>query len=456
VGTTYDVRFWKTETYKGKRDTSYYVRWTVAGKPWREPFKKRALAESFRSDLVSAAGKGEAFEIETGRPVSMLRASLDMPWHGFACRYADLKWPTSAGTTRRTNAEALTKVTLAMIKGSRGKPDDKILRRSLNRWAFNPHKRNDPNCPADIRSALQWLETNTRNVSALNNPEVLRAVLDRLSVRLDGKSAASSVVNRQRKIFSATMWYAVELKILSTNPIPALKWTPPKTSQAIDRRCVANPVQVRTLLEAVRTGRYGLRLMAFFACLYYAGLRPEEAVGLYKHNLDISSEGWGWLHLDEAEPHAGKEWTDAGTNRERRHLKQRAVGEGRSAPCPPELTAVLNEYIEVFGFGEDGRLFRGKRNSNELPKGTINRAWKEARRAVFADDVYNSPLAATPYDLRHACISLWILAGVPPATAAKWAGNSIGILFRIYAAWLAASELALRKGIEDAYGLVGD
>ncbi len=456
MNTTFDVRFWKTEVYKGKRGTSYYVRWTVAGKPWREPFKNRALAESFRSELVTAARKGEAFDIESGRPLSMQRASLDMPWYRFACKYGDLKWSKSAATTRRTNAEALAKVTLAMLKTGRGKPDEKVLRKALNRWAFNPNLRNSSDCPTDVANALRWVEANTRNVSALANPAVLRPVLDGLATRLDGKTAAPSVVNRQRKILSASLWYAAELKILSTNPIPALKWTPPKTSQAIDRRAVANPIQVRTLLEAVRDGRYGLRLMAFFACLYYAGLRPEEAVGLYKHNLDVPEAGWGWLHLDEAEPHAGKDWTDTGTNRERRQLKQRAVGEGRSVPCPPELTTVLNEYIDVFGFGSDGRLFRGERNKNELPKGTINRAWKDARRAAFTDEIHHSTLAATPYDLRHACVSLWILAGVPPATAAKWAGHSIEILFRIYAAWLAASELALRKGIEDAYGQVGE
>jgi hypothetical protein len=46
---------------------------------------------------------------------------------------------------------------------------------------------------------------------------------------------------------------------------------------------------------------------------------------------------------------------------------------------------------------------------------------------------------------------LWIVAGVDPATAARWAGQSIEILFRIYAAWLSDSHQALRKNIEDAY-----
>lgn len=43
---------------------------------------------------------------------------------------------------------------------------------------------------------------------------------------------------------------------------------------------------------------------------------------------------------------------------------------------------------------------------------------------------------------------------MPPATAVKWAGQSIEILFRIYAAWLAGTELALRKNIDEGWAIV--
>src|SRR5690349_12448184 len=115
MDTTFDVRIWKTEVYNGKRSTSYYVRWTVAGRQWREPFKQSALAESFRSDLLSAARKGEAFDVASGLPVSKRRTSQDMPWYKFACEFVDMKWPDVAATTRRTHAEALMTVTTAMF-----------------------------------------------------------------------------------------------------------------------------------------------------------------------------------------------------------------------------------------------------------------------------------------------------------------------------------------------------
>ena len=74
MDTSYDVRIWKTEVYEGARRTSHTVRWSVAGRPWRQTFKTAALADAFRSELVTASRKGEAFGIESGRPVSMERA----------------------------------------------------------------------------------------------------------------------------------------------------------------------------------------------------------------------------------------------------------------------------------------------------------------------------------------------------------------------------------------------
>jgi integrase len=451
--TTYDVRIYKTEVYKGKRGNVHYVRWLVGGKQRKQPYKNAAQAESFRADLVSAARKGEAFDMDSGLPVSMERAIRVMTWYDFACTYVDMKWPRVAATTRRTHAEAFTALTVLMLAGDRGKPDAKTLRAALCRWAFNTVQRDAERCPAEVRAALKWAAGHTRPVSALAKPDVLRTVLDGLTVRLDGKPAAPSVVSRRRKILNAAVEYAVELKLLGSNPIPALKWAAPKTVHTVDRRSVANPTQARSLLNAVRDqGRTGLRLVAFFGCLYYAAMRPEEAVSLGKHNLALPPEGWGEFHLDTAEPHAGKEWTDSGANRDRRQLKQRARGETRTVPCPPELTALIWEHVERFGYGPGGRLFVGERNGEELPKGTIVRAWRQARRDVFTPEVAASPLAATPYDLRHAAVSTWLNGGVPPTQVAEWAGHSVEILLKIYAKCLDGGSEVLRQRIQEALG----
>ncbi len=453
MDTTYDVRIWKTKIYEGRRGTTYYVRWTVAGKEWKEPFKTTALAESFRSDLVVAARKGEAFDIATGRPLSMLRTTRDMNWYEFVCKFVDMKWSRVAATTRRTHAEAFTALTPAMFTTTRGKPDDKLIRSALSRWGFNTIRRSAQDCPDEVRAVLRWVERNTRLVSALAKPEVLRPMLDSLTVRLDGKPAASSVVSRRRKILNTATEYAVELGLLTANPIPTLKWKAPKSVQVVDPRCVPNPVQIRALLDGVREqGRVGRRLVAFYGCLYYAGMRPEEAAFLNKSHLAIPDKGWGEIHLDGAEPYAGKEWTDSGKDRDRRQLKQRERGESRTAPCPPELTALLHAHLNEFGTTSDGRLFVGDRNHRELPKLTVVRVWSRAREAAFVPEVVASPLAKRPYDLRHAAVSTWLNGGVPPTDVAEWAGQSVEVLFRIYAKCLDRGTQRNRQRVQAALG----
>ncbi|MEU7845531.1 integrase [Micromonospora sp. NPDC049114] len=453
MNTTYDVRIWSIETYDGKKGSTYRVRWRVAGQPRKEVFKTKALAESFRSGLVTASRKGEAFDVESGLPITMRRETVTMSWYELACSFADMKWPHVAATTRRTHAEALTALTVLMLKNEKGRPDSKLLRHALGRWAFNATRRNAEGVPDEVAKVLGWVKRNTRDVASLSRPEVLRPVLDGLTVRLDGAPAAPSVISRRRKIFNTAIEYAVERRLLSANPLPQLKWKPPRTVTTIDRRSVANPIQVRTLLNGVREqGRIGPRMVGFYACLYYAAMRPEEAVSLAKPNLNLPKKGWGEFTLDGANPHAGREWTDSGKNRDSRQLKQRARGETRTVPCPPELTAIINTHIELFGYGPDGRLFVGERNKEELPKGTINRVWRWARAAVFTPEVYASPLARTPYDLRHAAVSTQLNGGVPPTQVADWAGQSVEVLLRIYAKCLDGGEAALRQRVERAFG----
>ena len=290
---SYDVRIWNIKRYQGSRTTTYYVRWVVAGRELKKPFKTDALADSFRSELVTAARKGEAFEIGSGLPVSTARAGRDLSFYALCCQYADLKWPHVAATTRRTHAEALTAFTTAMLTDDRGNPDGKLLRKALCRWAFNTPRRDDPARPADIDAVLRWVQRHTRPVSALAQPDVLRPVLDSLTVTLAGSPAAPSVFGRRRKILNALVEYAVEKKILDCNPIRALNWQPPTSVRtrpvpSLDKRRVASPMQVRTLLQAVaQQPRSGRRLVAFFACLYFAALRPEEAQALTKPNLSL-------------------------------------------------------------------------------------------------------------------------------------------------------------------------
>lgn len=105
--TSFDVRVWKIRTYHGSQGKTYTIRWTVAGQEWRDTFKTYALADSARSELLSASRNGEAFDVTTGHPISKSAQRADQSWFDFACHYVDLKWPNAAGNTRKGIAETL-------------------------------------------------------------------------------------------------------------------------------------------------------------------------------------------------------------------------------------------------------------------------------------------------------------------------------------------------------------
>jgi hypothetical protein len=87
--TTYDVRVYRTEVYKGARvTTTYQVRWKTDRRLWKEGFRNAALADSFRSSLLTAARRGEAFSLSTGRSVSWKRDEPSLTWYALTLDYA--------------------------------------------------------------------------------------------------------------------------------------------------------------------------------------------------------------------------------------------------------------------------------------------------------------------------------------------------------------------------------
>src|SRR5215831_4007727 len=463
-GTTFNVRVYRTEIYKGTEVTTYKVRWKVGGRLWKEGFRNAAQADSFRSALMTATRKGEAFSLATGRPMAWERAKADISWYEFACAYVDMKWKQASAKYRKDIARPLTAATPAMLAEVRGRPDDASIRRALTRWGFNTKQRTSP--PDDVTEVLAWVARNTASVSALAEPTTARRMLDHATGTVDGKIAAASTGRRHRTILANAMDYAIERGLLATNPVRALRWTSPKVSGQVDRRSVVNPHQARALLDAVRAQQpSGPRLVAFFAVMYYAGLRPEEATNLNTDNVllpprrwDAEShqwqdppddQDWGELHLRGATPDAGSEWTDDGSPRERRQLKHRAEGDTRIVPTHPELTRLLRDHIASFGPAEGGRLFAGVRGG-ELPTITYRRAWIKARQLALTPAEQASPLARRPYDLRHACLSTWLNGGVYPTQVAEWAGHSVDVLLRIYAKCIAGQDELAKRRIDEA------
>jgi integrase len=460
--TTYDVRVYKTEVYHGKTVTTYYVRWKAGGAPRREPFRHSGQAESFRSKLLSAAREGKAFSVTTGRPVEWERdkpkeSGPSITWYALALDYSAVKWKYASPNQRRSIAEALTDATEVLFTADSPYPRADI-RRALATWAFSARLRGDSEPPEDIAPVINWLAESTVPVAALADPQTsavrARAVLDRISSKQDGTLAAANTANRKRTVLNNLMTYAqIERKLIPANPLKSVTWSQPRKLKTVDPRCVVNSYQARRFLDTVASlGPRGKRLRAFFGCMYYAAMRPEEVTDLRDTNVAELPEQdgeWGEFLLTNSQPRSGSNWTDNGKVRERRELKHRAKDETRQVPVHPELAKILREHIAEFGTGPDGRVFR-------LAGGGIvtDRAYlavfHAARAEAFTEAEARSLIARRPYDLRHAAVSTWLNAGVAPAQVAEWAGHTVDVLLRVYAKCVAGQQDEAKRRILDA------
>jgi integrase len=450
--TSYQARFWDVKKIGDTNKGRWRVRWAVAGREHCRSFPAKPLADGFLTGLKNAAREHQPFDETTGLPATPGGAGAEMrSWYEHARAYAEMKWPHLAPKSRRSTAEALTTVTLALTARRRGAPDPKILNRALFGWAFNPGTRNlTP--PADIAAALDWAAAASQPLAALDDPDVLRVVLGACARTQAGKPAAATTQRRKRSVFYNAVGYAVEQGLLEVNPIDRIQWKAPEVAETLDRRVVVSPAQVRALLAAVRAqGDRGRHLEAFYACLYYAAMRPSEAVALREADCHLPATGWGRIDLAVSEPRAGRDWTDHGTARQARGLKHRAASEMRSIPIPPALVTLLRAHLKTYGTTPDGRLFRTARGGT-LQDSACSAVWQAARAAALTQAQHASPLARRPYDLRHAAVSLWLNAGVPATEVARRAGHSVAVLLKVYAHCIDGQADTVNKRIADALG----
>jgi integrase len=446
---TTDVRFWEIRRNTSSKTPSYEVRWVVAGRPRSRARRTKALAEAFLADLRAAARRGEAFDSDTGLPES-LQPTAGVSWLHFAQRYLDMKWPHAAAKSRDAMTDALATVTAALVREDREPPDPYLLRTALRQHLLPPPARQRDR-PHHVAEAIDWLTTNSIRLRELEKAQQLRRGLDAIARTLDGSPAAATTIRRKRAVLNNALQYAVEIEELAANNLDKVGWRAPKVSDVVDRRVVINPRQARELLTAVTyVGPVdrGRHLRGFFACLYYAGLRPAEAQALRLADCDLPDGDWGHLALAESRPESNRRWTDSGSSHERRGLKHRATSSIRRVPIPPALVAVLRDHVAEFGTAADGRLFQTRRGG--VIGSNYAAVWSAARPLALTPAQVETPIAGRPYDLRHAAVSLWLNSGVPATEVAERAGHGVDVLLRVYASCIDGSEPIANARIDAA------
>ena len=402
----FDVRIHAIRRRPDRR-RPFEVRWHAGGRARSRSFITRGLADSYRAELIRAARKGLDFSPGTGEPASWAAPEpATISWLEHAAAYAAMKWPLAAACTRAGIADALATITPALLTPGRGGPPAAVLRAALYGHAFNPARAGtDPGPPAT--AALAWASASLPAADRPGRPQVTRRALEALALRLDGTRAAATTITRKRAVFHGCLGYAAELGLLEANPLDRITWRPPRSPGSAGPRSAATPAEVQAILAEVT--RIRPELTAFFGCLYYAALRPAEAVALRASSCTLPSRGWGQLTLTGSLPRSARAWTGNGTPREPRGLKHRPEGAIRTVPIPPQLARLLRWHLRAFGCAADGRLFRGARGG-PLSESLYGRIWHQARAAAIAGGRDRRPAGAPP--LRPASCRAVAVAGL--------------------------------------------
>lgn len=82
--TTTKVKLWEARRNKSSKTPSWEVRWVVGTREVSRTRRTKTLAESLPSDLRQAMKRGEAFDVATGLPESMLRAADGTTWYAMS------------------------------------------------------------------------------------------------------------------------------------------------------------------------------------------------------------------------------------------------------------------------------------------------------------------------------------------------------------------------------------
>lgn len=414
-----DVSVWALRDRRADRvPRPWVVRWRVGARTHSRAFTHNAQAEAYRARLLVALGDGERFDAATGVPVSW--AVEDLTVAAWAGRWFAEQRPTWAPRSRRSAAEVLARALPILVSGKAPTPPA-TLRADVQTWLSGG---------GDIPA---WLARWSLPLADVNRDRAAVAWAA-ISTKADGTPMAAETSKRYRTTLRSLFAEAVARGLIDEQPWPTARRgrAATRVRRAVDVSLLPGPAQARAALGRVRSHQpesQGHQVV--LSLVYFAGLRPSEARALRAERCTLPETGWGSLRVDVTDRGAGDDWTDE--DEVEGDPKADSV---RDVPVPPELVAILREWL---GDRTEG-LVVVTRDGNAVSTSNLNRSWRRARGTA----------TWRVYDLRHAAATLMLGAGVPIGEAARRLGHSPEVLLRTYAGVLVGDEATANQRIEEA------
>ena len=314
--TSYDVKFWDTRKIGDTARGRWRVRWAVAGREHCKSFAAKPLADGFLTTLKDATRDGTPFD-DGHRPARPAQAARgrEVTWYDHARAYTEMKWPDLAaelppvgrrGPHHHHPGPDPPRAAAPPTLASCARPCSATRSTPPPATPARPRRHHRAPWTGSRTRPCRWPRWKTRTPSA---PSWTPAPGSWTASPPPRPPAAASGPCSHN-----ALGYAVERR-------PAARQPPrPDPVESRRRRRDRRPPRRRQprpgralLAGRPRPGhRAGEHLEAFFGCLYYAALRPAEAVALREADCVLPAAGWGRIDLAASAARAGPGWTDDG------------------------------------------------------------------------------------------------------------------------------------------------
>lgn len=404
-----EVAIWAIQDRRSKKvPRPWVVRWRVGGRQFSRAFASKTLAEELRAQLVVAHAEGKRFDRLKGMPLEWVASNITFA--DWVRKWFDDQRVTWKPNTRRSAAEALARAMQVFVHPNAPTPPSGCTP-AAKKWLAKP---GEYECPAHI---AKW----SLPLQAID-AAMCQSALAAMSLKLDGTTYAATVIARHRSVLDSLFAEAVEAGLMPANPWPR-KRKGKRVAEKVDHKVEvamlpSHDVAVGDIERLLNHQPASLRYMTFFSLIYWAGLRPGEALVLLIESIVLPTPedpcAWGLIYVREAQSSEQELWLD-----EDEETGLPKTGPKRTVPIPPQLVAIIRKCR---GDRATGYLI-GDELGNLPTQSNLGRAWRRVR----------SSSSWRPYDLRHSAATNMINAGVPLAEAARRLGHSPEVLLKYYA-----------------------
>ncbi len=449
-GTTTDVRVCPSIKTLAGPPKKYVVRYTVAGKETSRVFDRLKLAQDRQRELIALVARRVPFDVESKEPVTEAGATTGATFLEMAREMLEKDWHDLEVRSNQSLVEELAIAVQGFVPAAMEKrmPNRSTAGAALRAY-LNPTESTE-DLPAAQADALRWHQAHSLRVDVMTTRDVERAL--RLAKRklTSAGNIATTSYNRRRQVLSKVLTYCRAEGLLTDSGVQALP-TPSRverqSAKAIDPAEVTTTTAARRLVDLVAWVPY----RTVFMLMLYAGVRPEEAKGLRRMDVELRAPGErSRLMLRRAISEVKGKYATDGVRQVVKPLKHRKEGQIRIVPIP----SVLAEYLRplLADLGPDD-LVAATRDGEPLSLSALATAFRTAR-ALWMETEEDTPSQMTlpvPYYLRHTAATTWLRV-MPVTEVAGRLGHAVGVCQDTYLHSIASMSEHFSQAVDDLLG----